>query len=114
MIPNIVSYLILLYSAVSDILENSPFVALISEAVTRMEYGNVVDVLYIALLEVGRYAETLTEEMQGIERFRLCFGDWWQMAAARKLPKTNIITPAILEKDPLWRLAICAGRLVIK
>jgi hypothetical protein len=60
MIPNIVSYLILLYSAVSDILENSLFVALISEAVTRMEYGNVVDVLYIALLEVGRHTEALT------------------------------------------------------
>ena len=59
MIPNIVSYLILLYSAVSDILENSLFVALISEAVTRMEYGNIVDVLYIALLEVGRHTEAL-------------------------------------------------------
>lgn len=59
MIPNMVSYLILLYSAVSDILENSLFVALISEAVTRMEYGNVVDVLYIALLEVGRHTEAL-------------------------------------------------------
>jgi hypothetical protein len=43
----------------SDILENSLLVALISEAVTRMEYGNVVDVLYIALFEVGRYTETL-------------------------------------------------------
>jgi hypothetical protein len=52
--------------------------------------------------------------MQGIERLSLGFGNWWQMAAARKLPKPNIITPAILEKDPLWRLSICAGRLVVK
>ena len=42
-----------------SILENSLFVAFISEAVTRMEYGDVVDVLYIALFEVGRYTETL-------------------------------------------------------
>jgi hypothetical protein len=35
------------------------------------------------------------------------------MAAARKLPKTDIITSGVLEKDPLRRLAICAGRLVV-
>jgi hypothetical protein len=36
------------------------------------------------------------------------------MVAARKLPKTNIIAPSILKKDPFWRLAVYAGRLVIE
>jgi hypothetical protein len=38
---------------------NSLLVTLISEAVARVEYGYVVYILHIALLEVGRYAETL-------------------------------------------------------
>jgi hypothetical protein len=38
---------------------NSLLVTLISEAVARVEYGYVVYILHIALLEVGRYIETL-------------------------------------------------------
>ena len=52
--------------------------------------------------------------MQGIECLCLGFGNRWQMVAARKLPKTNIIAPSILKKDPFWRLAVYAGRLVIE
>lgn len=52
--------------------------------------------------------------MQGIECLCLGFGNRWQMVAARKLPKTNIIASSILKKDPFWRFAIYAGRLVIE
>ena len=40
-------------------MENSLLVALISEGVPRMEDGHIVDILHIALLELGRYTETL-------------------------------------------------------
>jgi hypothetical protein len=36
------------------------------------------------------------------------------MAAARKLPKANIVTPGVLEKNSFWRLTVRAGWLMIK
>jgi hypothetical protein len=42
-----------------SIVRNSLLVALVNEAVTRMEYGYIVYILHIALLKVGRYTETL-------------------------------------------------------
>jgi hypothetical protein len=92
---------------------NLLFILGIPKSITGVENGDVVDVLNIALLEICRYAETLTQEMQGVQSFGLGFGDGWEMVAAGESSETNVVTTGVLEHDSFWGLAIGAGGLMV-
>ena len=49
--------------------------AFIRETVTRVENSQVINILDVALLEVGGDVELLTKEVEGVERLSLSFRD---------------------------------------
>jgi hypothetical protein len=51
---------------VYDMGGNSLLILGIRETIAGVKNGNVVNILHVALLKIGRYAETLTQEVQGI------------------------------------------------
>lgn len=75
-----------------------------------MEECEIIHVLDVALLEVGVDTEFLSQEVQCIKSFSLCFGDRWYLRVAWKLAEAHEITPPILEKNPLW--CCLSGRLI--
>lgn len=93
---------------------NSLLVLRVDKPIPRVKYGHIVNVLHVALLEVGRHAKSFTQEVQSVKSFGLRLGYGWQMAAARKLPKSDIVAPAILKKDSIRSLAVGAGGCVVQ
>lgn len=69
---------------------------LVCEAITSMENGEVIDVLDVALLKVGRDAELLAEEMEGVERLGLGLRDGGYRMPAGKLSEAHKVPPRIL------------------
>lgn len=87
-----------------------PLFLSINETVSSVEECEIIHVLDVALLEVGVDTELLSQEVQRIKGFSLCFADRWYLRVARKLAEAYEITPPILEKNPL-RCGL-SGRLV--
>lgn len=87
-----------------------PLFLSINETVPSVEECEIIHVLDVALLEVGVDTEFLSQEVQRIKGFSLCFADRWYLRVAWKLAEAHEITPAILQKNPL-RCGL-SGRLV--
>lgn len=93
---------------------NSMFVLCIDEPVPRVEYSHIVNVLYVALLEVRGNTKSLAQKVQSVECLGLRLGDGWQVAAAREVSKTDIVASSILEKHSVRGLDVGVGWLVVQ
>lgn len=78
-----------------------PFLRRVCEAVPRMEDGQVVDVLDVALLEVRVHAELVPEEVQGVEGLGLGLGDGRDVRVAGQRAEPDEGAAGVLQRDPL-------------
>lgn len=77
------------------------FLGRVREAVSRMEDGQVVDVLDIALLEVRVHAEPVPEKVQGVEGLGLGLGDGRDIRVAGERAEADEGATGVLQRDPL-------------
>ena len=68
-----------------------------------MKDRQIVDVLYISLLEVGVHAEFLAEVVQRVECFCLRLGDGRDGGVARQGPEAHEVPTSVLEGEALGR-----------
>ena len=81
--------------------------AFIREAVTSVENSQVIDVLDVALLEVGGDVELLTQEVKGVERLSLGFRDGRDAMPPWQLPEAHEVPPSILQCHAIGGRSLC-------
>lgn len=87
-----------------------PLLLSINKSISGMEYGQVVHVLNVALLEMSVDTELFSQEVKCIKCFGLRFSDRWYFGVPRKLTEANEITPPVLQRNPLR--CVLSGRMV--
>lgn len=83
---------------------NSLLVLSIKESIPGMEDAQIVDILYVAFLELRVDAELLACEVEGVQCLSLGFGDGRDLCAARESAEPNEIATAVLQRYSLGRL----------
>lgn len=78
-----------------------PLVTAVDEAVSRVEEGDVVHVLDVALCEMGIHAELVAEKVQGVECLGLRLRDGRDLGIARQLPEADEVAARVLQADAL-------------
>ena len=64
-----------------------------------MKHRQIIDILNIPLLKVGRDMELLTKEMQRVEGFRLGFRNGRDIMASREGAEADEVAACVLEDD---------------
>ncbi len=75
---------------------HSLFASFVPETVTGMEDGQIIDVLDVALLEVGRNAVLIAQEVGRIQCFSLGVGDGRDFGASWECAEADEVAASVL------------------
>lgn len=96
--------------------KNLPLLGRVDKAVPGVKHGQVVDILHVALAEVGGDVEALAQKVQRVQGLGLGLRDGRHVGAARQRPEPDERAARVLQQHPLGhrRAVRRAGGLVVE